>query len=177
HRTFRSHSMRVPGRLLSSVSAVAILCFNTLAVDSAQADVPKAGAASTVKGPSVTGVVGADTSAIVAGKDVFADEVVNTDDASATELMFLDQTNLSITPGSSVKIDKFVYDPNGNKGGVVINVARGSLRFVTGSQDPTDYQIKTPVATIGVRGTIVNFITTDQGLAVQLEDGKAAVIG
>src|ERR1700761_6621499 len=170
--------MRVSGRLLTSVSAIAILCLNAVTTEAVLADVPKAGNASTVKGPSVTGVVGADTSTIIVGKDVFADEIVNPDDASATELMFLDQTNLSITPGSSVKIDKFVYDPNAKQGGgVVINVARGSLRFVTGSQDPTDYQIKTPVATIGVRGTILNFITTDQGLAVQLEDGKAAVIG
>src|SRR5471032_152260 len=163
--------MRVPGRLLSSVSAIAIVCFNAVAFHSAEADAPKAGTASTVKGPSVTGVLGSDT------KVIFVDEFVNTDASSATELMFLDQTNLSITPGSSVKIDKFVFDPNGKKGAVVLNVARGSLRFVTGSQDPTSYEIKTPVATIGVRGTIVNFITTDTGLAVQLEDGSAAVIG
>ena len=169
--------MRVPGRFLSSVSAIAIICFNAVAPHPAEADVPKAGTASTVKGPLVTGVLGADTSTIIVGKDIFADEFVNTDTASATELMFLDQTNLTITPGSSVKIDKFVFDPNGKQGAVVFNVARGSLRFVTGSQDPTDYQIKTPVATIGVRGTIVNFITTDAGLAVQLEDGSAGVIG
>src|SRR5260370_42109244 len=168
--------MRFSGRLLSSVSAIAIVCFNAVALHLAEADVPRAGGAATVKGPSVTGVLGTDTNVIIVGKDIFAGEFVNTDNASATELMFLDQTNLSITPGSSVKIDKFVFDPNGKKGAVVFNVARGSLRFVTGSQDPTSYEIKTPVATIGVRGTIVNFITTDSGLAVQLEDGSAGVI-
>jgi hypothetical protein len=169
--------MRVSGRLLSTVSAITIVCLNPAATHPARADIAKAGAAAVVKGPSVTGLVGAETNVIIVGKDIFADEVVNTDGASATELMFLDQTNLTITPGSSVKIDKFVFDPNGKKGAVVFNVARGSLRFVTGSQDPTEYQIKTPVATIGVRGTIVNFITTADGLAVQLEDGSAAVIG
>jgi len=108
-----------------------------LAPTEAMADATKAGTASTVKGGSVTGVVGADSQVIIVGKDIFADEVVNTDASSSTELMFLDQTNLTITPGSSVKIDKFVFDPNAKKGAVVFNVARGSLRFVTGSQDPT----------------------------------------
>ena len=169
--------MRASRYLLSSVSAIAIICLNAIMSHSARADVAKAGTAATVKGPSVTGLVGTETNVIVVGKDIFADEIVNTDGASATQLMFLDQTNLTITPGSSVKIDKFVFDPNGKKGQVVFNVARGSMRFVTGSQDPTDYQIKTPVATIGVRGTIVDFVTTSQGLAVELEDGSAAVIG
>jgi hypothetical protein len=170
--------MTVSRRLLSSVSAIVIAWLNTLAAPVAAADDGvKAGTASTVKGPSVTGQVEDNNVVINVGKDIFADEFVNTDDASSTELMFLDQTNLTITPGSSVKIDKFVFDPNGKKGDVVFNVARGSLRFVTGSQDPTSYQIKTPVATIGVRGTIVNFITTNSGLAVQLEDGSAGVIG
>jgi hypothetical protein len=33
------------------------------------------------------------------------------------------------------------------------------FRFVSGSQQPSSYQIKTPVATIGVRGTVVDWIT------------------
>ena len=34
----------------------------------------------------------------------------------------------------------------------------GAFRFVTGSQNPRSYSVKTPIGTIGVRGTIVDLI-------------------
>src|SRR5690606_1727955 len=39
-------------------------------------------------------------------------------------------------------------------GNVVLNATRGAFRFVSGSQQSRSYQVRTPVATIGVRGTI-----------------------
>ena len=88
------------------------------------------------------------------GSGIFANERIRTGEASTAQLQFLDQTNLSVGPKSEVVLDRFVYDPNRGKGNVVVQTGRGVFRFVSGSQDPTSYQIKTPVATIGVRGTV-----------------------
>ena len=41
-----------------------------------------------------------------------------------------------------------------------INATQGAFRFITGSQNPTNYAIKTPVATLGIRGSIVDFLVT-----------------
>ena len=60
-------------------------------------------------------------------------------------------------------LDRFVYNPNRGSGNVVLSTARGALRFVTGAQNPTNYTIKTPVATIGVRGTIAEIYTYMSG--------------
>lgn len=86
------------------------------------------------------------------GGDVYSKETVQTGDSGQADLQFRDQSNLSVGPKSSVRLDKFVYDPNTSAGSVAIQATRGSFRFVTGSQGRGNYQIKTPYGTLGVRG-------------------------
>src|SRR5262249_20892793 len=82
------------------------------------------------------------------------DRVITTGDGSAY-IHFIDDTVLTVGANSEVVLDKFVFD--GNKArNAVIQISRGTLRFVTGSSDHSAYQIKTPVATIGVRGTTID---------------------
>jgi hypothetical protein len=85
---------------------------------------------------------------------VHAEELIRSGDASVAELVFLDKTRLSVGPKSQVRLDKFVYNPGGS-GSVVIDTSRGAYRFITGLQDPRNYEIVTPYATLGVRGTIL----------------------
>ena len=144
----------------------------------ALADAPaKAGIAATIRNDvqqsSTTGTV----RALLSGGAVFQNDMVRTGKTGSAELRFLDQTDLKVAPGSEVKIDKFVYDPNRTAGTVAITVAKGALRFVTGTQDKSAYKINTAVASIGVRGTVLNIVATDQGLAVVLAEGKALVTG
>jgi hypothetical protein len=109
----------------------------------------KIGVAATVKNQ-----VSSSGRALSAGSEVRAQELVKTGDASSASLLFLDQTSLNVGPRSEVKLDRFVYDPSRGNGSVVINTGRGVFRFVSGSQNSKSYEIKTPVATIGVRGTV-----------------------
>jgi hypothetical protein len=133
---------------VSSFALAAILSSNgALAQGTA-----KIGVASAVKN-KVEGSAGG-TRALSTGSSVFAREVVRTGDQSTAQLLFLDETSLSIGPQSEVTLDRFVFDPNRGAGSVVLNATKGALRFVSGSQQPSSYQIRTPVATIGVRGTI-----------------------
>ena len=87
------------------------------------------------------------------GADIYSKETVRTGETGQADLQFRDQSNLSVGPKSSVRLDKFVYDPNKSTGTVAIQATRGSFRFVTGSQGGGgNYQIKTPYGTLGVRG-------------------------
>lgn len=90
--------------------------------------------------------------------DVHANETVKTGSGGQANLQFVDRTQLSVGPMSTVRLDKFVYDPNRRTGTVVVNATRGAYRFVTGVQDPRSYEIKTPYATLGVRGTILEVV-------------------
>jgi hypothetical protein len=139
-------------RWLTTVSTFVLS--TVFALGSAQAqNQQKIGIASAVKN-RVEGVLGGGSRPLAAGSNVFAREVVRTGEQSIAQLLFLDETSLSIGPQSEVTLDRFVFDPNRGAGNVSVNLSRGALRFVSGSQQPSSYQIRTPVATIGVRGTI-----------------------
>jgi hypothetical protein len=139
-------------RWLSTVSSMVLAAF--FASDGASAqNAARIGVASAIKN-KVEGSTGGGARTLAAGSSVFAREMVRTGDDSTAQLLFLDETSLSIGPQSEVTLDRFVFDPNRGAGNVVINATRGALRFVSGSQQSSSYQIKTPVATIGVRGTI-----------------------
>jgi hypothetical protein len=86
------------------------------------------------------------------GSNVYSKELIRTGEAGVADLRFHDNSNLSVGPKSSVRLDKFVYDPNKSAGGVAVEAARGSFRFVTGSQSKGSYQVKTPYGTLGIRG-------------------------
>lgn len=139
----------------------------------------KIGVAAAVKN-RVEGVIAGGARPLAAGSEVFAREVVRTGEESTAQLLFLDETSLSIGPQSEVTLDRFVFDPSRGAGNVVINASRGALRFVSGSQQPSSYRIRTPVATIGVRGTIFDaYITKNaQGqwmIVVILVEGATSV--
>ena len=70
-------------------------------------------------------------------------------------MLFRDQTTLTIGADARVALDRFVYDPQSRTGDIVINIAEGAFRFVSGNAQSNSYKINTPSATIGVRGTIV----------------------
>lgn len=93
------------------------------------------------------------TRTLAAGGEVYSNEQVRTGEQALAQLVFLDNTNLSVGPKSTVTLDRFVYDPDHGRGTLVLRATRGLFRFVTGMQPPQDYKIITPLATIGVRGT------------------------
>jgi hypothetical protein len=106
------------------------------------------GTANTVR-PEASGSVAGTLSA---GSGVHSNETVRTGSAGQAGMRFLDESNLHVGPSSSVRLDKFVYDPNKGAGSVVIDSARGAFRFSTGSQNKGDVKIKTPSGTLGIRG-------------------------
>ena len=93
------------------------------------------------------------TRTLSGGTSVYSQETVRTGDSGQADLQFRDNSNLSVGSKSSVRLDKFVYDPNKSGGTVAIQATRGTFRFVTGSQGKgTNYQIKSPYGTLGIRG-------------------------
>jgi hypothetical protein len=121
----------------------------------------------------VESVVGGQATPLRVGSPVVQNQNVRTGPASTAQLLFLDQTSLSVGPSSDVKLDKFIFDPSRSQGSVVLSATRGAFRFVSGTQQPSNYQIRTPVATIGVRGTVVDTIVTDTSTSVILGEGGA----
>ena len=89
------------------------------------------------------------------GLDVFSYNTVKTGKGKVA-IGFVDDTRVDVTEHSKLIIDEFVYDPNTKTGSLSLKAALGTIRYASGQiakTDPTNVQIKTPTATIGVRGT------------------------
>ena len=94
--------------------------------------------------------------ALVIGDPVIRDELIATSADGSGQLLFIDQTTLSIAPDSRILLDEYVYDPDRSTGSVGLSVARGALRFIGGRITKLrDAVIGTPAATIGIRGGAV----------------------
>lgn len=91
------------------------------------------------------------------------DEVVETGADSLGELKFKDDTKLALGPGSRMVLDKFVYDPAQSNGSIAVNLMQGTFRFVTGLATKSAYNIKTPTASISVRGTVFDICIRPNG--------------
>ena len=82
-------------------------------------------------------------------------------------IRFVDDTNVAVSPQSSLVIDEFVYDPNSRSGSkLVMNVALGTVRYASGNIARLSRQnvdIRTPTARIGVRGTAFSMTVDEVG--------------
>ena len=87
--------------------------------------------------------------------DVYHNELIETAEESATQLVFLDDTAITLGPKSRIVLDRFVYDPDPSKAAFVMTATQGVFRFASGKLPKAAYQIHTPAATIGIRGTVL----------------------
>lgn len=109
---------------------------------------------------------------------VHRDERIHTSQSGLGQFTFRDGTKLAVGWGSSVVIDKFVFDDSGSVKKLTIKAAKGTFRWISGNSNSSAYQIVTPAGTIGVRGTAFDFYVGPNGkTAVVLLNGAAQFCG
>ena len=100
------------------------------------------------------------------GSDIEFKDNVRTGNGNI-RIRFVDDTNLAISPHSSLVIDEFIYDPNSSSGSkLAMNIVLGTVRYVSGniaklSQQNVD--IRTPTCAIGIRGTAFSMTVDEIG--------------
>ena len=97
---------------------------------------------------------GATTRTLSIGTGVVSDETVASSASGRGQLLFLDQTTLSLAPNTTIVLDRFVFDPSSGGGEMGLRLTEGALRFIGGtlSRDG-EATVTTPGATIGIRGS------------------------
>jgi hypothetical protein len=156
-----------------SASVVVLGIIVALAASPVQAQT-RVGEAAVVKN-EVVRVAGSSTSQINVGDGLLRDEVVRTGLDSATRLVMADSTNLSLGPSATIKLDRTVFDDEHHYRDVAIRLTSGAFRFVTGNSEKAAYKITTPLATIGVRGTILDVLSQRGKSTIKLQEGAATV--
>ncbi|NBO69890.1 MAG: hypothetical protein EBU66_04265 [Bacteroidetes bacterium] len=100
---------------------------------------------------------GAKTAPASKGAGVEKMDTISTNSQGRFRILFNDSTTVNITENSRLLVDDFVYDGGGKaKGKLGLRVALGTVRYASGSiahGNPKGVNIRTPTATIAVRGT------------------------
>lgn len=111
----------------------------------------------------VTADYSEDLRSLQPGDHVRQDEMIKVSHDGRSELEFADQTKIALGPGAELMLDKFVYDSDKKSGSIVMDFVSGTLRFITGVAQKPTYVIRTPNASITVRGTTFDLFTPDKG--------------
>jgi ferric-dicitrate binding protein FerR (iron transport regulator) len=153
-------------------AALAVCAFANF--DTAFAQAPtRVGEAAVVKN-DVIRVTGSGGTPINVGDPELRNETVRTGADSATRLVMIDSTNLSLGANSTITLDRTVFNDERSYKDITIRLTTGAFRFVTGHSDKNAYKITTPLATIGVRGTILDILSQRGRSIVSLQDNSAA---
>ena len=87
--------------------------------------------------------------------------------ACVSNITFKDDTKVKVNENSRLLIDDFVFDPKKSDAGkLAMKVGAGTVRYASGQiakNNPQQVNIKTPTATIAVRGTDFNMTVDEAG--------------
>ena len=89
------------------------------------------------------------------GGEVDQGDTISTASASTAQIRMDDGAFLAVRPGSEVRLDRYVFQgkPGDNSS---VSLIKGGFRAVTGligKNNPRNDLVRTPTATIGIRGT------------------------
>ena len=93
---------------------------------------------------------------LITGSKVFYGDTILTSKASNAQILFLDQTVLTLGEDTELTIDDFIYNSETHDGNFVTEVKSGTVKFITGQiskLNPDNLEVKLPEGTLGARGT------------------------
>jgi hypothetical protein len=92
------------------------------------------------------------------GTKILQGDLVETESGASIGIVFADDTTFALGEEGRMVVDELVYDAAANEGNASFNVVQGVFSFVSGeiAKAGSDaMSVKTPVVTIGIRGTTV----------------------
>ena len=96
------------------------------------------------------------------GDAVLDDDTIATGDASRAQLLMIDGAKIAIRPNSTLRIDEYAYADTAatvvtqSENKSVMSLVKGGFRTITGAvgqENRADYEVRTPVGVLGIRGT------------------------
>ena len=92
------------------------------------------------------------------GQEVYESDSLRTGGDGRLGVTLIDDTRVSLGPGSEVRLNSFLFTPAEGRLGLVLNFVRGMAVYVSGKiakLAPDSIRLETPGAIVGVRGTTV----------------------
>ncbi len=188
-------TQRVAACLSACLPAALSACLSLYAASASAQPAPEPGSAS----PDAAQVLRSDGQTMLVRGSAFLSPVraevpirsgdrIRTGPDGHVQLRFADGGLISIQPGSDFRVDSWVYDSQRQRS--FFELMQGSIRAVSGrigKRDPDDWRLRTPTATIGIRGTAFSVHEApscpvagcpagiEPGLTVEVTEGRVAV--
>jgi hypothetical protein len=105
--------------------------------------------------------------AVLQGPVRYADDILTAAD-SRLLVRLKDASGLTVGPNARISIDRFVIDTDASAPGAAVSVAKGAFRFASSGKGtrPDGVRFNTPLAAIGIRGTILEGVVGPDALTV-----------
>ena len=110
------------------------------------------------------------------GAAVSAGDTVITGEDGRVQMRFSDGGLVSLMPNSSFAVEEYSQPTASSEGSASVNLLKGGMRALSGSigkKNQDSYQLKTDVATLGIRGT--EFVVVMDGAAMRVHVGQGSV--
>lgn len=110
------------------------------------------------------------------GDDVPAGSTINTADKSRAQLRFTDGGLVSLMPSTEFSVDSYNQPTADDEGSISMSLVKGGLRSLSGTigkKNKESYELKTKVATLGIRGT--QYVATYEGEVMRVHVGEGSV--
>jgi hypothetical protein len=128
------------------------------AAESISTQPPVAGLVVWVTGTMKAMMPGSSVRTLSRRSPIYESDTVITDSRSSGEIVFADNSILSLRNSTTMEISKYHFNKTSKTGNSeTLNLIKGGFRTITGAitkEDPQSYKVNTPVATIGVAGTV-----------------------
>jgi hypothetical protein len=129
----------------------------------------------------VEAVQGANTRPLTRRAPLYLHDTIVTEKDGSGEVSFTDSSVVTLRSETQIKIDEYNHEKGGPPGNEksVMSLIKGGFRTITGAipkANPEGYQVNTPVATIGVRGTdYTAFYSAQHGLQMRIDTGRIII--
>lgn len=118
------------------------------------------------------------TASLVSGAVIDKGDVVKTAASGQVQLVFDDKTKIAVGPNSSLSIDNILMRSETRASKFAVSSVSGTFRFISGKSKKSAYEINTPTATLGIRGTAFDFaVGPDQKTSLALYRGRVVMCG
>lgn len=128
----------------------------------------------------VTATAANTTRSLAKGDGIFAGDRVDTAENGRVQMRFTDGGLVSLMPNTTFSVDAYLHGDDADEANnLVFGMLKGGLRTVTGAIGKVkhdQYELKTPVATLGIRGTeYVAVLRPANTLRVHVGRGKVVI--
>jgi hypothetical protein len=126
----------------------------------------------------VTAVSQNSSRALHKGDSIAVGDTINTGVGGRIQMRFSDGGLVSLQPDSSFVVDKYNQPTTNSEGSLAFDLIKGGLRTLSGTighLNHDNYQLKTSVATLGIRGTQFIVLMDGQTMRVHVGHGEVSL--